>query len=31
MKKIPFEQHNKIHDPTEIASILQNAVNEKTL
>lgn len=31
MKKVPFELHNTIHNPTEITEILKAAVNEKTL
>lgn len=31
MKKIPFELQERINSPTEIASVLQRAVNEKTL
>lgn len=31
MKKIPFELQERINSPTEISSVLQRAVNEKTL
>ena len=31
MKKIPFELQERINNPTEIASVLQRAVNEKNI
>ena len=31
MKKVPFELHERIYSTTEIASVLQRAVNEKNI
>ena len=31
MKKVQFELHNTIHNPTEITEILKAAVNEKNI
>lgn len=30
MKKMPFEVHNEIYNPSQITEVLQMAVNEKT-